>query len=449
MGAAGRDFHNFNVVFRNDPSSRVVAFTAAQIPGIERRKYPGRLAGPLYPKGIRIYPEDHLPALLQQYRNATVVFSYSDVSHEYVMHRASEVLAQGADFLLLGPDRTQIESRIPVISVCATRTGAGKSQTARHIVRVLREYGKKVVVVRHPMPYGDLAREIVQRFETLEDLDTAYCTIEEREEYEPHIMAGAVVFAGVDYQKILRVAEKEADIIVWDGGNNDFPFFRSNLEIVVTDPLRPGDELRYHPGETNLLRADIVVINKEDAASRQDIDAVVTDIRRVNPTAEIIHAASPVSVDDEEAIAGKRVAVVEDGPTLTHGEMSYGAGWIAAKGWEAGEIVSPVPYAVGSLRDVFDQHPRVRSVIPAMGYSKSQIEDLRDTLEAMPVDIVVSATPTDLSRFMKISHPIVRVSYQLIEIGSASLEDALVRCLNLSPPSPGTEPLSIRRGTRS
>ncbi|MGC8690018.1 MAG: cyclic 2,3-diphosphoglycerate synthase [Caldisericum sp.] len=425
MGAAGRDFHNFNVFFRNRPEYEVVAFTATQIPNIEGRVYPKELAGELYPNGIPIYPESDLPKLIKELNVHRVVFAYSDVPHEYVMHKASIVLANGADFWLMGPDATMVKSTKPVVSVCAVRTGSGKSQTTRKVVRILREMGKKVVSIRHPMPYGNLVEQAVQRFATYEDLDRYKCTIEEREEYEPHIDLGAVIYSGVDYEKILREAEKEADIIVWDGGNNDFPFYKSDLRIVVADPLRAGHELTYHPGETNFRSADVIVINKEDTADFESIELVRNHAREVNPNAVIIDAASPIFVDNGEIVRGKKVVVVEDGPTLTHGEMSYGAGYIAARKLGASEIISPVPYAVGSIKSTYEKYSQTKDVLPAMGYSDVQIRELEQTINSIPADVVVIGTPIDLRRVIKINKPAVRVRYELQEIGKPDLKDIL------------------------
>jgi predicted GTPase len=425
MGAAGRDFHNFNVVFRDDPGSQVVAFTAAQIPNIEGRRYPPELAGPRYPEGIPIHPEADLGRLIDELRPHEVVLAYSDLSHETVMHIASQVLAAGPDFRLIGPDASMLESRVPVVSVCAVRTGSGKIQTTRRVVRILRDKGRKVVAVRHPMPYGDIARQRVQRFAVMDDLDRHRCTIEEREEYEPHIAAGCVVYAGVDYGAILAEAEKEADVIVWDGGNNDLPFFRPRLEIVVADPHRPGHETSYHPGETNLRRAHVVVINKVDTAAPEGVEAVKRSIRALNPRALVVDAASPISVDDPATIAGKRVLAIEDGPTLTHGGMGYGAGVLAARRHGAAEVVDPRPYAVGSIRDTFAAYPGIGPLLPAMGYGDQQIRDLEATIEATPAEVVLVATPVDLRRIVRIRKPALRVRYELEEVGHPDLVDAL------------------------
>jgi predicted GTPase len=425
LGAAGRDFHNFNTAFRNDASVRVVAFTATQIPNIDGRKYPAVLAGPRYPDGIPIHPEDDLETLIRDLSVDEAVFSYSDVSHETVMHLASRVLAAGADFRLLGPDATMIPSKVPVVSVCAVRTGCGKSQTTRKVAEILRSKGKRVVSIRHPMPYGDLAKQAVQRFGKLEDLDLHDCTIEEREEYEPHIVAGGVIYAGVDYGAILREAEKEADVILWDGGNNDLPFYRATLEIVVVDPHRPGHEISYHPGEANLRRAHVVVINKIDTADLSGIETVRRSIRKVNPKAVVIDAASPIFVDDAAAIRGKRVLAVEDGPTLTHGEMKYGAGVLAAMKHGAVEIVDPRAYAVGTIAATFAKYPGIGTLLPAMGYGDEQVRDLGETIARTPCDTVIVATPIDLRRVVAIEKPAVRVRYDLEEIGKPDLEEVL------------------------
>lgn len=425
MGAAGRDFHNFNVFFRNNENFRVVAFTATQIPAIAGRKYPPELAGPSYPNGIPIHPEAELASLIKEQKVDQVYFSYSDIPHTYVMHKASEVMAAGASFALLGPEETMIRSTLPVVSVCAVRTGCGKSQTSRKISLLLKEKGRRVVVIRHPMPYGDLAKQKVQRFETYEDLARHHCTIEEREEYEPHIQNGVVVYAGVDYQAILNEAEKEADVILWDGGNNDFPFYRADLEIVVTDPHRPGHELLYHPGETNFRRADVLVVNKMDTADPEKVDQVMENIRKFNPRARVIRADSPISVTDGEQVAGKRVLVVEDGPTLTHGEMAYGAGVVAAQKFGAAAIIDPRPFAVGSIRDTFNTYTHLDKVLPAMGYGENQIAELTETINRADCDLVVSGTPIDLSRLVQTDKKILRVRYDLREIGKPDLEEVL------------------------
>ena len=425
MGAAGRDFHNFNVVYRDDPDTEVVAFTATQIPGIEGRRYPPALAGPRYPDGIEIHPEEELASLVRDRHVDEVVFAYSDVSHEYVMHRASEALAAGASFTLLGPEATMLTSTKPVVAVCAVRTGSGKSQTTRAVVRALRAQGSTPVVVRHPMPYGDIAAQRVQRFASYEDLEEADATVEEREEYEAHLAAGTVVFAGVDYEEILKAAQAEADVVLWDGGNNDLPFFRPNVHIVVADPHRPGHETTYHPGEANLRMADVIVINKVDTADPANVDRVEATARELNPTAVIIRAQSPVTVDDPDAVEGKRVLVIEDGPTLSHGEMTYGAGVVAAKAHGAAEIIDPRPYVTGSLKGVYEKYP-VGPVLPAMGYSDEQIDELERTIDAAPVDVVLIATPVDLAKVADIRKPSVRVRYELAEAeGSPTIPDVL------------------------
>jgi predicted GTPase len=426
MGAAGRDFHNFNVYFRGNEAYKVVAFTATQIPNIEGRIYPPELAGPGYPDGIPIYPESKLTELIKELDIDQVIFGYSDVSYDYVMHRASMVLATGADLRLMGWKETMLKAMVPVVSVCAVRTGSGKSQTSRRVSDILREMGKKVVVVRHPMPYGDLRKQICQRFASYEDLDRYQCTIEEREEYEPHLDRGMVVYAGVDYERILREAEQEAEVILWDGGNNDLPFYKPDLHIVVTDPHRAGHELAYHPGEANLRLADVVVINKIDTANLEDVTTVRENVRATNPDAVIIEAASPIFVEDPGAIRGKRVLVIEDGPTLTHGGMAYGAGIVAARRFGAVEIVDPRPYAVGSIIEIFEKYPQTGPLLPAMGYSEQQIDELEETINATPCDIVIVATPIDLRRVLKrIAHPMDRVRYELQEIGRPTLEEVL------------------------
>jgi len=425
MGAAGRDFHNFNVYFRDNDEYEVVAFTATQIPGIEKRNYPKELAGSNYPNGIPIYPEEKLPELIKKHNVSQVVFAYSDVSHEYVMHKASMVLASGADFRLMGPFTTMLKAKVPVVSVCAVRTGSGKSQTSRRVCSILKNIGFRVVVVRHPMPYGDLRKQVCQRFASYKDLEKHECTIEEREEYEPHINNGIVVYAGVDYEKILREAEKEADVVVWDGGNNDLPFYKSDLHIVVADPHRSGHELIYHPGEANLRMANVVVINKVDTADPTNIETVRKNIISVNPKATIIEAASPITVDDSEIIKGKRVLVVEDGPTLTHGNMAYGAGTIAAKRLGAKELLDPRPYAVGSIKNTFKKYTHLGKLLPAMGYGKEQIKELEETINATPCEVVVIGTPVDLRKLLNINKPAVRARYELQEIGKPDLEDVL------------------------
>jgi predicted GTPase len=424
MGAAGRDFHNFNVVYRDDPDVEVIGFTAAQIPFIDDRRYPPDLAGPRYPEGISIHPEDELERLIREFQVDDVVFAYSDVSHETVMHYASRALAAGASFVLLGPGATMLEAGVPVVAVCAVRTGAGKSQTTRAVVRALLERGRKTVVVRHPMPYGNLIRQRAQRFADLQDLDDANVTVEEREEFEPHLANGTVVFAGVDYEEILKDAQAEADVIVWDGGNNDLPFFRPTVHIVVADPHRPGHERTYHPGEANVRMANIVVVNKVDTADPQAVDAVEASVRSVNPGATIVRARSPVHVDQPEAISAKRVLVIEDGPTLTHGGMTYGAGVVAAQQHGAAEIVDPRPWVEGSVARVFESY-EVGPVLPAMGYSPGQLAELEKIIAAVPCDLVVIATPVDLSRLLRIEKPFVRVSYELEEEGEPTLGQLL------------------------
>ena len=426
MGAAGRDFHNFNVFFRNNPDYDVAAFTATQIPDIEGRTYPAELAGARYPKGIPIHAESELLDLIRDLSVEQVFFAYSDVPHEYVMHKASQVLAAGANFSLMGTRMTQVKSTKPVVSVCAVRTGSGKSQTTRRVSLILRQMGYKVAAIRHPMPYGDLVKQAVQRFADYADLDKHECTIEEREEYEPHIDNGVIVYAGVDYERILRQAEQEVDIVLWDGGNNDFPFYVSDLEIVVADPHRPGHEVSYHPGETNARCADVFVINKVDTASPEAVMQVRDNLRRVNPKAVVIEGASPLFVDDPAAIQGKRVLVIEDGPTLTHGEMAYGAGWVAAQRFGAAEIVDPRPYAVGSIKATYEKYPKTGKILPAMGYGEAQTRDLEQTINAMQdIDLVIIGTPIDLTRVVKINKPYQRVRYELQEIGQPTLEDIL------------------------
>ena len=425
MGAAGRDFHNFNVFFRDKKNFRVAAFTATQIPDIEDRKYPAVLAGSLYPEGIPIYPEESLPSLIKERGIDEVYFSYSDVSHEYIMHKASEVLAAGASFTLLGPRETMIKSNLPLISVCAVRTGSGKSQTSRKIALLLKAKGRKVVVIRHPMPYGDLAKQKIQRFASYEDMIKEKCTIEEMEEYEPHIKNGIVVYAGVDYGAILKQAEQEADIILWDGGNNDFSFYKADLEIVVADPHRPGHELLYHPGETNFRRAHVIVINKIDSADKENVERVLENINKFNPEAAVIRANSLILVQNGEDISGKKVLVVEDGPTLTHGEMRYGAGVIAATKYRASQIVDPRPFAAGSIKKTFQKFTHLDRVLPAMGYGNQQIAELEQTIDKADCDLVVVATPIDLSRLIRTNKRMLRVTYELEEIGSPNLEEIL------------------------
>ena len=425
MGAAGRDFHNFNTVYRHNPDYDVVAFTATQIPNIDDRTYPPELSGDLYPDGIPIHDEADLINLIKELNVDDVVFSYSDVPHEYVMHKASEVIKFGANFVLLGGEPTMIKSNKPVVAIGAVRTGCGKSQTTRRVAEVLASAGKKVVAIRHPMPYGDLAKQKVQRFATLEDLELHDCTIEEMEEYEPHIVRGSVVYAGVDYKAILDQAEEEADVILWDGGNNDLPFYKPDLFIVVADPHRAGHEMSYFPGESNLRMADVVVINKMDSARQEDVAKLKKNIDAVNPGATVIEANSPVSVDDSEIISGKRCLVIEDGPTLTHGEMKFGAGTVAAEKFGAVEIIDPRPWIEGTIADTFEKYPAIGKVLPAMGYGGQQVKDLEATINAVDCDVVVIGTPIDLRRIISIDKPSVRVTYDLAEIGSPDLADVL------------------------
>lgn len=421
LGAAGRDFHNFNVAFRGDPTVEVVAFTATQIPGIEQRRYPPPLAGDRYPEGIPIVAEDELEALCASESVDEVVFAYSDVPHETVMHVASRALATGADFTILGPDRTMIEAAVPVIAVCAARTGAGKSQVARWIGRRLRERGLDVAVIRHPMPYGDLEAQAVQRFSSVEDLDAADCTIEEREEYEPHIAAGNLVYAGADYEEITRRADAEADVLIWDGGNNDLSFLRPNLAIALTDALRPGDADEYHPGETVLRSADVVVVNKVNAATAEQVEEAEREARRLNPDAPIVRAASPVTLDDPDAVRGRRVLVIDDGPTLTHGGMAYGAGYVAAVDAGAGHIVDPRPTAHPAIAETLAQYPHIGAVLPALGYGAEQLAALAATVNATPCDVVVSGTPMDLEALIAPRVPVVRARYGFAEAGEPTL----------------------------
>jgi len=425
MGAAGRDFHNFNVYFRNNDIYEVVAFTATQIPGIEGRIYPPELAGSDYPEGIPIHPEEELPKLIRDYDIDQVVFAYSDVSHEYVMHKASTALASGADFRLMGPKTTMLKAKVPVVSVGAVRTGSGKSQTSRQVAKILKDKGLRVVVIRHPMPYGDLRKQVCERFASYEDLDKYQCTIEEREEYEPHIDNGIIVYAGIDYKKILTEAEKEADVIVWDGGNNDLPFYKPDLHIVVADPHRAGHEVAYHPGEANLRMANVVIINKVDTADPENVAQVKENIRMVNSNAMILDAASPITADNPELIQGKRVLVIEDGPTLTHGNMPYGAATIVAKRLGAGEIVDPKPYAIGSIKETYSKYTHLGAILPALGYGEKQIAELKETIDHTPCDVVVIGTPIDLRRVMTINKPTVRVKYELKVLGPVSLEQVL------------------------
>jgi predicted GTPase len=425
MGAAGRDFHNFNVCFRDRAECRVVAFTATQIPDIDDRRYPAELAGKLYPRGIPICAEEELASLIREHKVQDVYFAYSDVSHEYVMNKGSLVLAAGANFCLLGPNDTMIRSRKPVISVCAVRTGSGKSQTSRKIALLLKVKGRRVAVIRHPMPYGDLVKQKVQRFAAYSDLDKHECTIEEREEYEPHIDNGIIVYAGVDYGAILKQAEKEADVILWDGGNNDFSFYRPDLEIVVVDPHRAGHELRYHPGETNFRRAQVIVINKMDTAQKDQVNAVLANIKKFNPRARVIRANSKITVQNGGEISGKRVLVIEDGPTLTHGGMKFGAGIVAAQKYGAAEVIDPRPFAVGSIKKTFQKYNHLDKVLPAMGYGEKQTRELAATINRTDCDLVVSATPIDLNRVIKPNKKLLRVHYELEEIGSPNLLDVL------------------------
>lgn len=422
IGAAGRDFHDFNTFWRNDPRYEVVCFTAAQIPDIVGRVYPPELCGERYPNGIPIESEDDLADLIRKHDIDQAVIAYSDLPHEEVMHKASIVNAAGADFRILGPRNTMLVSTKPVIAVCAVRTGCGKSQTSRAVSSVLKSMGKRVAAVRHPMPYGDLTKQICQRFAKLEDLDAHHCTIEEREEYEPHIRAGGVIFAGIDYERILREAEKEADVILWDGGNNDMSFFKPDLYIVVADPHRPGHEIKYYPGETNARLADVVVINKTGTAAPEDVKTVEQNIKRINPRAKIIKAKSPVFVDNAEMIKGKRVLVVEDGPTLTHGDMKFGAGHIAAKNHGCKEIVDPRPFAVGSIKKTFEKYTHVTEVLPAMGYGKKQMKELQDSINAADCDLVLVGTPIDLGALLKINKPYLRVTYELDTASIAALK---------------------------
>ncbi|MBN3036934.1 MAG: GTPase [Candidatus Diapherotrites archaeon] len=425
MGAAGRDFHNFNTFFRDNEAYEVVAFTATQIPNIEGRKYPSELAGRLYPNGIPINAESELPALVKDLHADEVVLAYSDLPNEYVMHKASIVNAAGADFKLMGTAETMLKSSKPVIAVCAVRTGCGKSQTTRRVCEELKAKGRKVAVVRHPMPYGDLVKQRVQRFASYEDLDTHDCTIEEREEYEPHIDRGNVVFAGVDYEAILREAEKEADVIVWDGGNNDFSFYAADKYITVADPHRPGHELGYYPGETNTRLADVVVINKVDTADPRNVETVKENVRSVNPDVIIITAKSPPKVSDPSAIKGKRVLVVEDGPTTTHGGMPYGVAFIAAEEFGAAEIVDPRPVAFGSIKKTFEKFPHLEKILPAMGYGTTQVKELEATINAVDCDVVLAGTPIDLNRVIRVNKPVLRVGYDLEEVGNPTIKDVL------------------------
>jgi predicted GTPase len=429
MGAAGRDFHNFNVVFRDDPGTEVAAFTAAQIPGIAGRRYPIELAGARYPNGIPIIPEIELSALIARERIDQVVFAYSDVTHAHVMHQASIALAAGADFVLLGPNRTMLTSRLPVIAVCAVRTGAGKSQTARYLSRLLRDQGRRVAVVRHPMPYGDLAAQAVQRLETLEDLDLAQSTIEEREEYEPHIAIGNVVYSGVDYGRILQRIEAEADIILWDGGNNDFAFYRPDLNIVLVDPMRAGHEDTHHPGEAVLRMADVVLVAKTNSARAGEVALAERNARRLAPRAQIVRGASRVTLDNPGRVKGRRVLVIEDGPTVTHGGMAYGAGLVAAMGAGAAEIVEPRPVARGRIAEIFAAYPHIGKVVPAVGYAERELDDLRATIDAAGADVVVAGTPADLGRLLATRTPIVQARYEFEEVDSPGIRDIVMEFL--------------------
>lgn len=425
MGAAGRDFHNFNLYFRDNKEINVVAFTATQIPDIDGRKYPGELAGKQYSDGIKIYPEEELLELIEKLNVQDVYFSYSDVPYTYVMDKSADVMKAGANFILLGPGETMVESVKPVVSVCAVRTGCGKSQTTRKVGEILQEMGYKVAAIRHPMPYGDLVKQKVQKFETIEDLKKHECTIEEMEEYEPHIRSGITVFAGVDYEAILREAEKIADVILWDGGNNDLPFYKSDLEIVVVDPHRPDHELLYYPGGANFKRADVIVINKIDTADLDDIIQVRENIFEFNPNAVVVDGASPIYVEGGEKIKGKKVLVIEDGPTLTHGEMKYGAGIMAANKYGAAELVDPRPYAVGTIAETYEKYPEIGILLPAMGYGEQQMKDLEKTINNIEADLVIVATPIDLGRIVNFKKPTVRVSYDLEEIGTPTLKEIL------------------------
>ncbi|MGD0215029.1 MAG: cyclic 2,3-diphosphoglycerate synthase [Terriglobales bacterium] len=435
LGAAGRDFHNFNVLFRNNPDYHVVAFTATQIPDIAGRRYPPELAGHFYPEGIPIFEEKDIEKLIAEHGIDTVVFSYSDISHQNLMHLGSRAVAADADFWLLGTEHTQIKSSVPVISVCAVRTGCGKSPVSRLVATELRRLGRRTVVIRHPMPYGDLALQAVQRFATMEDLDLQQCTIEEREEYEPHISQGTVVYAGVDYEKILRQAEKEADVILWDGGNNDTSFYVSDLEIVVVDPHRPGHELLYFPGEVNLRRADVIVINKVDTAQQRDVETVCQNIKLRNPKAVVFEMACRVSIPDSHLVKGKRVLVVEDGPTLTHGEMPYGAGVVAARQYGAAELVDPRPYAVGSIRGTYQRYGHLTNLLPAMGYSAMQRHELEETIRRTPCDLVLIATPIDLARVIKLDRPNLRVTYEVEELTQPGLAKLIANFAHAQEPA--------------
>ena len=425
MGAAGRDFHNFNVFYKDNEGYEVVAFTATQIPNIADRKYPSELAGRLYPDGIPIYDEKELTGLIKEYKVDDVVFSYSDVPHEYVMHKASEVQAAGANFIILGAEQTMLKSKVPVIAVCAVRTGCGKSAATRRICQILKEAGKKVVVIRHPMPYGDLVKQKAQRFETYEDLTLHDCTIEEMEEYEPHIEQGTIVYAGVDYEAILRKAENEADIIIWDGGNNDLPFYKPDVHITLVDPHRPGHEVTFYPGETNLILADIIIISKEEYADAENIIKVKENIKKTNPNASIIDASLHITVENLERIKGRRVLAVEDGPTVTHGGMTYGAAVMAAREYGASILVDPRPFAFGSIKETFNKYPDINNLLPAMGYDRKQILELEETINQTDCDIVITGTPIDLGRIIKINKPIVRAKYELQELSKPGLSNII------------------------
>ena len=425
MGAAGRDFHNFNVFYKDNEGYEVVAFTATQIPNIADRKYPSELAGRLYPDGIPIYDEKELTRLIKEYKVDDVVFSYSDVPHEYVMHKASEVQAAGANFIILGAEQTMLKSKVPVIAVCAVRTGCGKSAATRRICQILKEAGKKVVAIRHPMPYGDLVKQKAQRFETYEDLTLHDCTIEEMEEYEPHIEQGTIVYAGVDYEAILRKAENEADIIIWDGGNNDLPFYKPDVHITLVDPHRPGHEVTFYPGETNLILADIIIISKEEYADAENIIKVKENIKKTNPNASIIDASLHITVENLERIKGRRVLAVEDGPTVTHGGMTYGAAVMAAREYGASMLVDPRPFAFGSIKETFNKYPDINNLLPAMGYDRKQILELEETINQTDCDIVITGTPIDLGRIIKINKPIVRAKYELQELIKPGLSDII------------------------
>ena len=438
LGAAGRDFHNFNTYFRDNSDYEVVAFTATQIPNIDDRRYPAALAGSLYPDGIPIEPEADLEKLIYNRLVDLVVFSYSDVTHAYVMHLGARAMSAGANYMLLGPAQTMVQVNAPVIAICAARTGSGKSQTSRRIAETLEAMGLTVVVVRHPMPYGDLVKQEVQRFASFDDLARHEVTIEEREEYEPHIEAGRIVYAGVDYEKIARQAEQEADIVIWDGGNNDFSFFEPNLMITVVDPLRPDHAARYHPGETTVRLAEVIVINKMDTASFEQLQTTRRIVAELNPQATVIEAASPITVENAAAIRGKRVLVIEDGPTLTHGEMAYGAGWVAAQRYGAAEIIDPRPYAVGSIQATFEKYPTTGAVLPAMGYGETQTEELAETIRRTPADLVLIATPIDLRRLVTFDKPALRVHYALQEIGTPTLTDVLHPFVNAKSVKPAS-----------